>query len=231
MDKDEGKKPARPLAAKSSADGGKPENGSSSITEDFMKKISTNVMSPITANRPGRLPSFRTERDLTLGAANSLSTAVAPKKVFKPTIPTRRGRTQDASEKVEEKVQPERPAGRGRGRGKDGVRGRGRGRSDNYIQTTGSVFGEGIADLATKKAGRSEYSRDSAASQMEKPKLNMQFGKINKEEEDARLDRLLKADFISDLHNDDDSSLIPVQLPKHNLSMPAEFSYKRCSLS
>ena len=130
------------------------ENGSSpSITEDFMKKISTNVMSPLTANRPGRLASFRPERDLTLGALVkplTPSTAVASaaaqgggtksKKNFAPTIPTRRGKIQE--EKTEEKATNDRsPSQRGRGRKDDSSRGRGRGRGKpELIQVHACVF-------------------------------------------------------------------------------------------
>ena len=121
-------------------DSNKSENGSSLLTEDFMKKISTNVMSPLTANRPGRLASLRPERDLTLGASsvktnNLLSgasiaaasaTGAKAKKIFAPTIPTRRGKNQDSQDKDEDKFPFDTVSSRGRG--KDSGRGRGRGR-------------------------------------------------------------------------------------------------------
>ncbi len=75
-------------------------------------------MSPLTANRPGRLASFRPERDLTLGASSSagaaggvgiLGTPAKTKKIFAPTIPTRRGKNPaETPEKFEDKFQSDR---------------------------------------------------------------------------------------------------------------------------
>ena len=80
-----------------------------------------------------RLPSFRGERDLTLGGNSKLNSAsatdkgdVKPKREFKPTIPARRTKPQEAPLNVD-RVTESPSNGRGRGRGRDD-RGRGRGR-------------------------------------------------------------------------------------------------------
>ena len=146
MDKSDGepKKLLRPTAALKSKAGtsepveskkGASENGSSVVTEDFLKKIASSPIPHLAANRPGRLISFRGERDLTLGAAKFAIPAVAgtsigkpnTKRTFAPTIPTqpRRGKTQDVQQNDES--QREVAGTRGRGR-RDGPGGRGRGR-------------------------------------------------------------------------------------------------------
>ena len=75
-----------------------------------------------------RLPSFRGERDLTLGGNSKVTDKgdVKPKKEFKPTIPARRTKPQEAPLNVD-RVTESPSNGRGRGRGRDD-RGRGRGR-------------------------------------------------------------------------------------------------------
>ncbi|KAI9561903.1 hypothetical protein GHT06_012865 [Daphnia sinensis] len=224
-------------ATQSTSDGNK--NGSlvsgSPSTSDIVKKLSLNAaISPLTANRPGRLPSFRGERDLTLGgnSRSSLSTlssldggSAKPKKEFKPTIPARRAKAQETPLNVDKSS--ESPSnGRGRGR-RDGDRGRGRGRGKpELIQTTGSIFGEGVSDLGLKmRSSSSVYAdRESASSTagLEKPRLNTQVNtKINKEEEDAALSALLRDDFLDDSELgdgfDDNLVLQPIQLPKSSL--------------
>lgn len=123
-------KPNTPVVA---ADGNK--NGSASpsvasITGEAIRKISmTTPISPINANRPGRLASFRGERDLTLGGARSGADAGAkPKKVFAPTIPARRTKAQDAGN--EAKISDNVTSSRGRGRRDAAPRGRGRGKPE-----------------------------------------------------------------------------------------------------
>ena len=82
-----------------------------------------------------RLPSFRGERDLSLGGSskpnlNSLSGVdkggAKPKKEFKPTIPARRAKAQETPLNVDNSLESS-SNGRGRGR-RDDNRGRGRGR-------------------------------------------------------------------------------------------------------
>lgn len=111
-------------------------SSSTSITGDIVKKLTLNAaISPINANRPGRLPSFRGERDLTLGSRSSIgSLATAdggakPKKEFKPTIPARRTKNQDSPVVKEEKGTESNVGSRGRGR-REGTRGRGRGKPE-----------------------------------------------------------------------------------------------------
>lgn len=108
---------------------------STSITGDIVKKLSLNTaISPLNANRPGRLPSFRGERDLSLGGARTSqlsaveSGGAKPKKEFKPTIPARRTKTNDSQPAKDEKSSE--ISSRGRGRKDGSQRGRGRGRQD-----------------------------------------------------------------------------------------------------
>lgn len=128
MDKKDGtpQRLVRPTAAKPN-----PSNSSTSVTGDIAKKLGLNAaISPLNTNRPGRLPSFRGERDLTLGGArpgaNSDGSGVKPKKEFKPTIPARRNKAADSSQVKEESSAESN--GRGRGRRDGATRGRGRGR-------------------------------------------------------------------------------------------------------
>ncbi len=83
-----------------------------------------------------RLPSLRGERDLSLGGSsrpnlNSVSSAdkgaAKPKKEFKPTIPVRRTKTQEAPLNVDNSKESS-SNGRGRGGRRDDNRGRGRGK-------------------------------------------------------------------------------------------------------
>ena len=124
------------------------ENSSGSVTDSFMKRISSQPIPSLTRARPGRLLSFRQDKDLSLSPTTgkfaippSLATNENPnKKKFQPTIPTKK-KPQEVKEKkesLEEKTQADRGSTRGRGRGRgDGAptRGRGRGRA-NYIQVT-----------------------------------------------------------------------------------------------
>lgn len=224
------------LATQSTSDGNKNSSlvSGSPSTSDLVKKLSLHAaISPLTANRPGRLPSFRGERDLTLGGnsrpgPSTLSSldggSAKPKKEFKPTIPARRAKAQETPLNVDKSS--ESPSnGRGQGR-RDGDRGRGRGRGKpELIQTTGSIFGEGVSDLGLKmRSSSSVYAdRESAGSTagLEKPRLNTQNTKINKEEEDAALSALLRDDFLDDSELgdgfDDNFVMQPIQLPKSSL--------------
>ena len=143
------KRLVRPTAVRTKSASSTPEsttegnkNGSnvssaSPSTSDLVKKLSLNsAISPLNANRPGRLPSFRGERDLTLGGSRSSINSVTsvdgggakPKKEFKPTIPARRNKAQESLPVKEEKFAE--PSNRGRGRRDGPTRGRGRGRPD-----------------------------------------------------------------------------------------------------
>jgi len=249
MDKNEAgpKNLVRPTAAvkakaslssdKSNSNG---SSNSSSVTDSFMK-FSAQVASPSEPrSRPGRLPSLRLDKDLTLSPAtgkfaipSSLpghATGSNPKKKqFTPSIPAKRKPQEVAEHKevVEEKSHADRgQRGRGdRGRGRGDQRGRGRGKPSNYIQTAGSLYGQGVGgDLAARRpsssgGGGSSYGGGSAKTSFERPKLNKQDTKINKEDEDARLSRFLRGDFIEDEDDDPDAPIFaPIELPKSSLS-------------
>ena len=146
---------------------------------------------------PGRLPSIKAERDLTLGASRPASSQASgengakPKKVFQPTIPVRRAKVQQ--EAPAEQKPPEKPfVGRGRGRDdQSSGRGRGRGRPDiikvlnfyhffeeninvySLFQSTGTLFGQGASELSkTGGSYRERESSSSSASNLEKPRIS-----------------------------------------------------------
>jgi len=147
MDNNEGKTLLRPDASiKRKINAAQPtENSSVSVTDSFMKRISTQPAPSLVRARPGRLLSFRQDKDLSLNPTTG-KFAIPPslagnenpsRKKFQPTIPTKK-KTQEVKEKkepTEEKapVGRESVRGRGRGRGDGASRGRGRGRA-NYIQ-------------------------------------------------------------------------------------------------
>jgi len=122
------------------------------------------------------------------------------KKVFVPNIPARREK--GATEQRD--VSPNVPAvqrGRGRGRGEGRGRGRGRGRGE-LIQTGGSIFGEGVSqELSKKDHFRGERGEGSDSKYVPPPKLNLEkmSTKVDKEEEERRLNELLRDDFIEEM--------------------------------
>lgn len=153
---------------------------------------------------------MRGERDLSLGGSsrpnlNSVSGAdkgaVKPKKEFKPTIPVRRTKTQEAPLNVDNSAESS-SNGRGRGGRRDDNRGRGRGRekkweqvliccivmliicliSINYylvfFKSEGALFGQGVCASSSKmKSSSSAYAdREGGDSSggLEKPRLNTQ---------------------------------------------------------
>jgi len=129
-------KPAADSQSNSEASSSTQNGSGASIAAGLIKKLSTNTASPLKPGGPGRLPSIKAERDLTLGASRPASSQASgengakPKKVFQPTIPVRRAKVQQ--EAPAEQKPPEKPfAGRGRGRDdQSSGRGRGRGRPD-----------------------------------------------------------------------------------------------------
>ncbi|XP_047478750.1 DNA-directed RNA polymerase III subunit RPC4-like [Penaeus chinensis] len=178
-----------------------------------------------------RLPSFRGPRDLTL-SASSASTPIKPtliarpRKTFSPNIPVRREKNEKVVESKAEKSQK-----RNRDRDKrEGGRGRGRGRNKEFVQTTGSLFGEGIAATPQRRAGGGYgfgwggggggggTGKAGDAGFIHKPVLNLDtVNNIDKDHEDQKLKDLLRDNFIDDpsdlSERDSDEDLFPVQLP------------------
>ncbi|XP_071521656.1 uncharacterized protein Polr3D isoform X2 [Panulirus ornatus] len=174
-----------------------------------------------------RLPSFRSPRDLTLSASSS-GTPVKPtlmtrtRKTFSPNIPVRREKNEKLLESRSEKA-PKRNREHDK---KEGGRGRGRGRE--YVQTTGSLFGEGIAATPQRRGVMGGYAgggggggsagKSGEAGFIHKPVLNLDMiNNIDKEHEDQKLKEILRDDFIDDLDDimgqDSNGDLFPVQLP------------------
>ncbi|CAG0891133.1 unnamed protein product [Darwinula stevensoni] len=174
---------------------------------------------PLTSSN--RLPSFRPPRDLTLTPkVFSVSPGTKPKRVFTPNLPSRRDRSRPAEEPS--RTPRERPGDRDGGRGRrggtrgrgDGARGKGRGKPE-LIQTTGSVFGEGIAASGESVARRVniKVEKDSPVPLM-KSKLNLSDVKdLDKAEEDMMLRELLRDDFVDDPSATPDDKDVPVYLP------------------
>ncbi|XP_046442748.1 DNA-directed RNA polymerase III subunit RPC4-like isoform X1 [Daphnia pulex] len=205
-------------------------SGSGGNPSDLVKKLALKAAtSPLNANRSGRLPSLRGERDLSLGGSsrpnlNSVSGAAKPKKEFKPTIPVRRTKTLEAPLNVDNSAESS-SNGRGRGGRRDDNRGRGRGRGKEWVQSEGALFGQGVCDSNPKmRSSSSAYAdREGGGSSggLEKPRLNTQNTKVNKEEEDAALSALLRDDFLDDSELGDgfynNVVMQPIQLPKSSL--------------
>ena len=120
----------------------------SSGPENLMKKMSSGNLSPLTQRTPGRLPSLKPQRNLSLtdnkasasGVKNSVSgageTVPKPKKVFVPNVSAGRRKPQEAPAPVIKQEVPDAASTRGRGRGRGGrgdggaTRGRGRGKPE-----------------------------------------------------------------------------------------------------
>ncbi|KAG8234096.1 hypothetical protein J437_LFUL014846 [Ladona fulva] len=168
---------------------------------------------------PKRLPSFKPPRDLTLGLPKaSLAMTAKSRKKFTPNIPTRRDKSGDASD-GKPGDDSSRQGNRGR-RGKWEGRGRGGGPSRRnkpvFIQTAGSVFGEGIAEAPKRYHQNSEYShsREDTGASLVKTKLNLERQeKVDKKEEDLKLQALLKCDFVDDPSSAPDESFRPISIP------------------
>ncbi|XP_048505406.1 DNA-directed RNA polymerase III subunit RPC4 isoform X2 [Athalia rosae] len=171
----------------------KAEPGTSAATSTPSTSIKTEGGFPPTTTR---LTSFRAPRDLTLSGHVKLE---KPKKLYTPNLNVQRNKSKDERAPVKNNSKNSKERGRGRGQG---LRGRGRGRSaDNIIQTAG-VFSGGIAD--SSRTGRrysnvrdnsGQGSSKSAVSVLEKQKLNLNHN-IDKAEEEEKLKRLLRDDFI-----------------------------------
>ncbi|XP_071440001.1 DNA-directed RNA polymerase III subunit RPC4 isoform X2 [Hetaerina americana] len=166
---------------------------------------------------PKRLPSFKPPRDLTLGLPKTLSLSSKPKKKFAPNVASRRNKSNESSD-IKSGDDHSRPGSRGK-RGKWENRGGGRGGQRNrvFIQTTGSVFGEGIGE-PTKRYQANDYhshSRESSGgSTITKTRLNLEHHeKIDKKEEDLKLEALMSCNFVDDPSIAPDESFRPIALP------------------
>lgn len=173
-----------------------------------------------------RLPTFRAPRDLTLSASTTAlvkpSLMTRTRKTFSPNIPSKREKVDNSFETHSDK--PTKRRDRDKNAKKEG--GRGRGKNKEFIQTAGSLFGEGIAGATPRRGGPGSFggrggggggSAKAEAGFIHKPVLNLEtVNNIDKEHEDQKLKELLRDDFIDDPddvlgHSEED--LFPVQLP------------------
>jgi len=147
-----------------------------------------------------KLCSFKAPRDLTLGAAQ----VKTEKKKFVPNLNvtrnikkepnsenTPKNKENKGKQKKEKNVKKEKPA---------------------LIQTTGSVFAEGIgaSDAAARRKLSSSKFGGGGGGENGGNKTSLDSVNYNKEEEEERLKALMRDDFIDDLKSGD---CVPVQLP------------------
>merc|ERR1711911_376941 len=109
MDNNEGKTLLRPDASiKRKINAAQPtENSSVSVTDSFMKRISTQPAPSLVRARPGRLLSFRQDKDLSLNPTTGkfaippslAGNEIPSRKKFQPTIPTKKKNTRSKREK------------------------------------------------------------------------------------------------------------------------------------
>jgi DNA-directed RNA polymerase III subunit RPC4 len=179
----------------------------------------------------GRLPSFKGQRDLTLGGSGrpaavalTASSSTGEKKKFVPNLNVQRRK-----EEIKKEVEDGPPIIPLRGRPKnahhhggkhgDGAQGGGGFKArakPELIQTMGSVFGEGISAEGIRRktggGGGGGGGREGGSDSLQRPTMSRESAvKVNKEEEERRLKALLKDDFISDLSCE--GLFVPVQLP------------------
>lgn len=179
---------------------------------------------------PGRLPSLRPARDLTLSAPPKLGGNT--KRTFTPTIPARR-----VKQEVKEEASPNsgtRRHGEGRGRGRHEGRGRGRGErgKPNIIQAS-SIFSLGVSPAEKQRIGSSmpnygsSVGRDSVAS----IKVKEERSEMN-DEESKRVLKMLESNGDIDEVMKSETGLIPVQLPLSFLDLkPKENEAESIDLS
>ncbi|XP_063241204.1 DNA-directed RNA polymerase III subunit RPC4 [Bacillus rossius redtenbacheri] len=161
--------------------------------------------------RQNRLPSFKGMRDLNLNSATSAD--AKSRKVFTPNLNVQRNKSR--AEAVAGGPQAPGRQQQGRGRGEARGRGRGRGRAV-LIQSAGGVFSEGVSAESVaarrERSGHGKSGGGGGADYMPKPKLNLNH-KVDKQEEELKLNQLLKDDFLDDPALEPDSSDAPVALP------------------
>ncbi|XP_049766612.1 DNA-directed RNA polymerase III subunit RPC4 [Schistocerca serialis cubense] len=165
---------------------------------------------PGTSASPGRLPSFRGARDLTLGALTAGKTNIGDskqRKVYRPNVNVQRNKNKDDGKGTEQHP-------RWRDNKKERDPRPNRTRNANYVQSTG-IFSEGLAAGEKKRGTRVSYGseRDNEATFIPKPKLNLTYErKFDKEEDEQKLKELLRDDFVDDPAALD-KSFAPVELP------------------
>ncbi len=183
----------------------------------------------------GRLPSFKGQRDLSLGGSGSgvkSGGATADKKKFVPNLNVQRRKDEIKKEVPDAGAfKPSERGGRGRGGGRGGRSSGGRGGlggqkaaaggggggrvKTELIQTMGSVFSEGLSaegGIRRKTAAGYGGARDEADGGLRRPLVSsLREVKVDKEAEEKRLQALLKDDFVSDLSCE--GLYVPVQLP------------------
>ncbi|KAL9979679.1 hypothetical protein ACROYT_G017379 [Oculina patagonica] len=169
---------------------------------------------------PGRLPSLRPARDLTLGATPKISLSGSAKRTFTPNIPTRRVKQEPKDEASptpgNSGERRRQDGGRGRGRGE----GRGRGRGDrgkpNIVQAS-SIFSMGVGPVEKQKIGQvssipshgSSGGRDSVSA----VRVKKERGDGVDEEESKRVLKMLQSSGNIDEDMDSKAGVMPVQLP------------------
>ncbi|XP_020613394.1 DNA-directed RNA polymerase III subunit RPC4-like [Orbicella faveolata] len=169
---------------------------------------------------PGRLPSLRPARDLTLGASPKLSLSVTPKRTFTPNIPTRRTKQEpkdDASPTAGNSGERRRrDGGRGRGRGE----GRGRGRGDrgkpNIVQAS-SIFSMGVGPVEKQRIGQvvstPSFGSSGGREGVSGVKIKKERGDEVDEDESKKVLKMLQTSGNIDDDVESDAGAMPVQLP------------------
>lgn len=169
---------------------------------------------------PGRLPSLRPARDLTLSAPPKLGGNT--KRTFTPTIPARR-----VKQEVKEEASPNsatRRHGEGRGRGRHEGRGRGRGErgKPNIIQAS-SIFSMGVSPAEKQRIGSSipSYGSSVGGDSVASIKVKEERSEMN-DEESKRVLKMLESNGDIDEVMKSETGLIPVQLPLSFLDLKAK---------
>ncbi|XP_068703947.1 DNA-directed RNA polymerase III subunit RPC4-like isoform X1 [Montipora foliosa] len=161
---------------------------------------------------PGRLPSLRPARDLTLSAPAKLSGS--GKRTFTPNIPSRR-----IKQEIKDEVSPHQGSGerrqvKGRGRGR-GERGRGRGErgKPNIVQAS-SIFSMGVGPVEKQRIGSSipSYGSSGGRDSVSSFKVKEERGDVD-DEESKRVLKMLQTSGDIDEIMDSESGMAPVQLP------------------
>ncbi|XP_039254815.1 DNA-directed RNA polymerase III subunit RPC4-like [Styela clava] len=169
---------------------------------------------PRSTERPGRLPSLRGPRDLTLGGVR--------KKTFTPNIPVRKERSKQEQKTDEVSTRSKKDGSR---RDRQRGRGRGRGRGRPEIIQSHSIFEAGPSaepvakrnDAGFGTGGGGGASKDA----IEKPSIKQEI--FDEDLEKSKTEEALKnlegdSLFIADLENDD--SLMPTSLPMFSSLWP-----------
>ncbi|XP_046860578.1 DNA-directed RNA polymerase III subunit RPC4-like [Xenia sp. Carnegie-2017] len=151
----------------------------------------------------GRLQSFRSPRDLTLGGTS--------KRTYAPTIPVRRIKEEPKDAPSEQKSRRDpgqtRPQGRGRARGQ----GRGRGQP-NLIQSK-SIFSEGlVAKTVSSQPRAPSYGNDVGGGSVSGERSKMTTVKSEKGfEESQKILKMLDEDGVMEV--DEKGGVLPMHIP------------------